>query len=226
MITTRIYDRCPSCGNDTLTVNDDHLAASWQDTKRLDWLGRLRGIEINWCGNTIWIRHNGVTISQSPSLREAMDDAMPPDASKDSPVIHKALSEFRAEINYDAPTPETDAFILLIDDSEIDLGQVRSKLSGMECERDAARRETQQLQKTAFSAQEMAKEIAGKLEATRDVLDEVLEELRWRIHNSGRNANESIKYQRGVKHLRELDADPTLSVEELCRKIREAAKQP
>jgi hypothetical protein len=40
---------------------------------------------------------------------------------------------------YDRPTPETDAFILQIDDSAIDLGQVRSRLHDMECERDCAR---------------------------------------------------------------------------------------
>ena len=44
-------------------------------------------------------------------------------------------------VNYDAPTPETDRFMLRIDDSTIDLGQVESALSDMECERDAARRE-------------------------------------------------------------------------------------
>lgn len=38
------------------------------------------------------------------------------------------------EVNYDAPTPITDAFMTQIDDSEIDLGQVESKLKTFECE--------------------------------------------------------------------------------------------
>ena len=42
-------------------------------------------------------------------------------------------------MNYGAPTPETDAFMLLIDDSEIDLGTVKAKLSDLECERNLAR---------------------------------------------------------------------------------------
>lgn len=41
-------------------------------------------------------------------------------------------------INYDLPTPETDAFMLRIDDSEIDLGQVKAQLSDMERTRDTA----------------------------------------------------------------------------------------
>ena len=40
---------------------------------------------------------------------------------------------------YDRPTPETDAFMRLIDDSEIDLGQVEAKLKDLECQRDYAR---------------------------------------------------------------------------------------
>ena len=40
---------------------------------------------------------------------------------------------------YDRPTPETDAFMLQIDDSEIDLSQVAAKLKALECERDYAR---------------------------------------------------------------------------------------
>jgi hypothetical protein len=40
---------------------------------------------------------------------------------------------------YDRPTPETAAFMLQIDDSEIDLGQVEGKLQQFECERDYAR---------------------------------------------------------------------------------------
>lgn len=40
---------------------------------------------------------------------------------------------------YDRPTPETDAFIGRIDDSEIDLCAVESTLRDMECERDYAR---------------------------------------------------------------------------------------
>lgn len=39
--------------------------------------------------------------------------------------------------NYDRPTPETDAFMSRIDDSSVDLGQVRSALADMECERDS-----------------------------------------------------------------------------------------
>lgn len=40
---------------------------------------------------------------------------------------------------YDRPTPETESFMLRIDDSEIDLGQVEAKLKTLECERDYAR---------------------------------------------------------------------------------------
>ena len=40
---------------------------------------------------------------------------------------------------YDRPTPETAAFMLQIDDSEIDLGQVEGKLQQLECERNYAR---------------------------------------------------------------------------------------
>ena len=40
---------------------------------------------------------------------------------------------------YDRPTPETDAFMLHIDDSEIDLTQVEAKLKTLECQRDYAR---------------------------------------------------------------------------------------
>lgn len=35
-------------------------------------------------------------------------------------------------VNYDAPTPETDAFMTLIDDSEVDLSQVEAKLKEFE----------------------------------------------------------------------------------------------
>ncbi len=50
-----------------------------------------------------------------------------------------------AKADYSGPTPETDAFMLLIDDSEIDLNQVRAKLSDMECERNHARDQLKQL---------------------------------------------------------------------------------
>ena len=40
---------------------------------------------------------------------------------------------------YDRPTPETDAFMLLLEDSEIDLSLVEAKMKDMECERDHAR---------------------------------------------------------------------------------------
>lgn len=43
------------------------------------------------------------------------------------------------KIDYDRSTPETEAFMLQIDDTEIDLTQVESKLHDMECEREAAR---------------------------------------------------------------------------------------
>jgi hypothetical protein len=40
---------------------------------------------------------------------------------------------------YARPTPETDAFMEQIDDSEIDLSQVAAKLRTFECERDELR---------------------------------------------------------------------------------------
>jgi hypothetical protein len=49
-------------------------------------------------------------------------------------------------MNYDAPTPETDAFMLLIDDSEVNLGMVESKFKDLECERNAARGEAAKLE--------------------------------------------------------------------------------
>lgn len=42
-------------------------------------------------------------------------------------------------IDYTRPTPETDAFMTLIDDSQIDLEQVRAKLHDMEIQRDHER---------------------------------------------------------------------------------------
>lgn len=41
-------------------------------------------------------------------------------------------------INYDAPTPEMDAFMSRIDDSEVDMRQVENQLKKLECERDQA----------------------------------------------------------------------------------------
>ena len=41
--------------------------------------------------------------------------------------------------NHNRPTPETDAFMLRIDDSEIDLDMVEAALMDMERERDEAR---------------------------------------------------------------------------------------
>ena len=40
------------------------------------------------------------------------------------------------EIDYSAPAPETKDFILRIDDSEVDLDQVRVKMQDLECERN------------------------------------------------------------------------------------------
>jgi hypothetical protein len=45
-------------------------------------------------------------------------------------------------MNYDVPTKETDAFMLHIHDSEVDLGQIESKLKQFEAERDAARKDS------------------------------------------------------------------------------------
>ena len=39
---------------------------------------------------------------------------------------------------YDRPTPTTDAFMVRIDDSEIDLDLVRAAMADLECERDSA----------------------------------------------------------------------------------------
>lgn len=41
--------------------------------------------------------------------------------------------------DYDRPTPETDEFMLLLEDSEIDLSLIDAKMGDMECERDYAR---------------------------------------------------------------------------------------
>ena len=41
--------------------------------------------------------------------------------------------------SYDRLTPETDAFILLLEDSEIDLSLVEARMKDIECERDYAR---------------------------------------------------------------------------------------
>lgn len=54
-------------------------------------------------------------------------------APNDTPTPRKD----RPLARYDRPTPETDAFMLQIDDSEIDLTQVRARLSDLECQRDS-----------------------------------------------------------------------------------------
>lgn len=41
--------------------------------------------------------------------------------------------------SYDRPTPETDVFMELLEDSEIDLSLIDAKMGDMECERDYAR---------------------------------------------------------------------------------------
>jgi hypothetical protein len=55
-------------------------------------------------------------------------------------------------VNYNAPTPETDAFMTLISDSEVDLGQVRAKLSTFEQERDQAHEEADRLRGLLYTA--------------------------------------------------------------------------
>jgi len=39
-------------------------------------------------------------------------------------------------VDYSTPTPQTDAFMILIDDSEVDLSMIESQLRDMEHERD------------------------------------------------------------------------------------------
>jgi len=44
----------------------------------------------------------------------------------------------RTDVDYNKPTPETDAFMERIDDSEVDPSVIRAALHDMECERDSA----------------------------------------------------------------------------------------
>jgi hypothetical protein len=58
------------------------------------------------------------------------------------------------EIDYSAPAPETKDFILRIDDSEVDLDQVRVKMQDLECERNHYRTQLTTCQEQLRQARE------------------------------------------------------------------------
>ena len=60
------------------------------------------------------------------------------------------------EIDYSAPAPETKDFILRIDDSEVDLDQVRVKMQDLECERNHYRTQLTTCQEQLRQAREYA----------------------------------------------------------------------
>ena len=65
-----------------------------------------------------------------------------------------------ARADAETATPETDAFMTLIDDSEIDLGMVESKLGDMERQRDAA------LSESATLKQQLAEALSSESQWT------------------------------------------------------------
>lgn len=77
-------------------------------------------------------------------------------------------------VNYDGPTPETDALMTQIDDSEIDLGQVQSKLSDFENERNAARARIAELELALLAVGDMA--VADWNDAAVGAVDAVVKE--------------------------------------------------
>lgn len=80
-------------------------------------------------------------------------------------LANSAPTETETPVNYNAPTPKTDAFMSLIDDSEIDLRQVKSFCATMECDLSAAQSAlkamTEEKECWLFNARELQKQVNG-----------------------------------------------------------------
>lgn len=108
----------------------------------------------------------GLDTTQHPQYAVSVKFKPAPDAAAQAGAAYP--------VNYDAPTPETDAFMTQIDDSEIDLGQVQSKLSDFENERNAARARIAELEVALLAVGDMA--VADWNDAAVGAVDAVVKE--------------------------------------------------